>query len=79
MIIDDIFYFNNHAQESHSSSPTDHGPHPPPLSLPQETERSFRSQIQALEKRAHESWVTCRQAERRLEEDNREAQQYRAL
>ncbi|XP_043197418.1 transport and Golgi organization protein 1-like isoform X6 [Amphibalanus amphitrite] len=45
----------------------------------QETERSFRSQIQALEKRAHESWVTCRQAERRLEEANREAQQYRAL
>ncbi|XP_037073162.1 transport and Golgi organization protein 1-like [Pollicipes pollicipes] len=45
----------------------------------QDQERSFRSQIQALEKRAHESWVTCRQAERRLEEANREAAQYRAL
>lgn len=45
----------------------------------QDQERSFRGQVQTLEKRVHESWVARRQAERRYEEANREAAQIRAM
>ncbi|XP_049940648.1 transport and Golgi organization protein 1 isoform X1 [Schistocerca serialis cubense] len=40
-------------------------------------ERSLKSQISTLEKKAHENWVAARQAERRLEESRQEAGQLR--
>ncbi|KAK7790043.1 hypothetical protein R5R35_008249 [Gryllus longicercus] len=40
-------------------------------------ERSMKSQIAVLEKKAHENWVAARQAERRMEESKQEASQLR--
>lgn len=43
----------------------------------EEQERSYKSRLAVQEKRAHESWVTARQLERRLEESKQEAAQLR--
>lgn len=40
-------------------------------------EVELKSQISVLEKKAHENWVTARQAERRLEDAKQEAAQLR--
>lgn len=40
-------------------------------------EVELKSQISVLEKKAHESWVNARQAERRVEEAKQEAAQLR--
>lgn len=40
-------------------------------------EVELKSQISVLEKKAHESWVTARQAERKLEDARQEASQLR--
>lgn len=39
----------------------------------EETERRFKSQLNQLEKRAHENWIAARNAERKYEESNAEA------
>lgn len=40
-------------------------------------EIELKSQISVLEKKAHENWVSARQAERKLEESKQEASQLR--